>query len=193
VGEWFTSFDDAWSSFLVRDEPLEPFFDRFPDDPSFVAEGWVIVPPPEVNRAALRVEGELEGLAGLTIVPHHFLHVWLWLRGDHDGPDLDQLLELPPFEVSLARLNCFHDAVVAEVESEELDRVDAPDTFLPHLSLAYAREPVDPGPVRETLLPLRDTALGTFVVDELVRVSLPAGRATILQPWTVVERFSLRR
>jgi hypothetical protein len=190
VGEWFTSFDDAWSSFLVRDEPLEPFFDAFPDDPSFVAEGWVIVPPPEVKRAALLVEGELEGLAGLTIVPHHFLHVWL--RGDH-GPDLEQLLELPPFEVSLARVNCFHDAVVAEVESEELDGLDAPDTFLPHLSLAYPREPLDPGPVRETLLPLRDASLGTFVVDELVRVSVPAGRATLLQPWTVVERFSLRR
>lgn len=190
MGGWFTSFDDAWSSFLARTEPLESFFDEFPDDPSLVAEGWLIVPPPEVKREALFLQAELEGIPGIVIVPQHFLHVWL--SGEH-GPDLEQLLELGPFSVSLARLNCFHPAVVAEVESPELDRVDAPETFLPHLSLAYVQRPIVADPVREVLLPLRDLSLGTFIVNELMRVRVPAGRTTILQPWTVVERASLRR
>ena len=190
MGEQFTSFDDAWSSFLTRTDPLESFFDEFPDDPSVVAEAWLIVPPPEVKREALRVEGVLEGIPGLRIVPHHFLHVSL--RGSH-GPDLERLLELGPFQLRIAKLNCLHTAVVAEAESEELDRLDAPDTFLPHLSLAYVERPIDPDAVRETLLPLRGGSLGTFVVDELVRVRLPAGRSTVLRPWTVVERASLQR
>jgi hypothetical protein len=190
VGEQFTSFDDAWSSFLARTEPLESFFEEFPDDPAVVAEAWLIVPPPQVKREALRVEGALEGVPGLGIVPHHFLHVSL--RGSH-GPDLGQLLKLGPFQLRIAKLNCLHTAVVAEAESEELDRIDAPETFLPHLSLAYVESSIPVDPVREALLPLREASLGTFVVDELVRVRVPAGKTTVLQPWTVVERASLRR
>ena len=90
-------------------------------------------------------------------------------------------------------MNCFHTAVVAEVDSARLDRLDAPDTFLPHLSLAYVDAPLAAQPVREALVPLRELSLGTFSVDELVRVRLPAGRTTVIQPWTVVERASLRR
>lgn len=190
MGEWFTSFDDAWSSFLARTELLESFFDEFPDDPSVVAEGWLIAPPPEVKREALHMQGELEDIPGLVTVPHHFLHVWL--RGGH-GPDLEQLLELEPFQMSIGRLNCFHTAVVAEVVSEDLDRVDSPETFLPHLSLAYVERPTAAALVREGVLPLRETSLGTFVVTELLRVRVPAGRTTVLEPWTVVERASLRR
>jgi hypothetical protein len=190
VGEQFTSFDDAWSSFLARTEPLEPFFDEFPEDPSSLAEGWLIVPPPEIRHEAMRLQAELEGIPGIVAVPEHFFHVWL--RGE-DGPDLESLLELGPFSLSLARLNCFHTAVVAEVDSEGLGRLDAPDTFLPHLSLAYVRGPLAAEPVREALVPFRELSLGTFIVDELVRVRLPAGRKTVLQPWTVVERASLRR
>jgi hypothetical protein len=189
VGEWFTSFDDAWSSFLTRTEPLESFFDEFPDDSSFVAEAWLVVPPAEIKREAGRLQAKLEGIPGLVIVPHHFLHISL---GDN-GPDLDQLRDLNPFELSIAKPNCFHTAVVAEVASDELDGVDAPGTFLPHLSLAYVERPIAADPVRRTLIPQRDASLGTFVVDELVRVRVPAGRTTVLQPWTVVERASLRR
>ena len=141
MGEWFTSFDDAWSSFLARTEPLGVFFDEFPDDPSSVAEGWLIVPPPEIKHEAMRLQAELAGIPGIVAVPEHFFHVWL--RGEH-GPDLEQLLELGPFSLSLARLNCFHTAVVAEVDSPGLERLDAPDTFLPHLSLAYVGGPSRP-------------------------------------------------
>jgi hypothetical protein len=143
----------------------------------------VIVPPPELKRAVLRVQGTLEEGPGLRIVPHHFLHVSL--------PRAHELEE--PFEVSVARVNCFPAAVVAEVGSETLDALDAPETFLPHLSLAYVERPVEPGPVRKIVAPLRDTAFGSFVVDEVVRVRVPAAKATILEPWTVAERLSLRR
>jgi hypothetical protein len=187
VGEWFTTFDDAWSSFLARDEPLESFWDEFPDDPSFVLDAWLLVPPPEIKRSALRVQGALEEVRGLRVVPHWFLHVSLPESG------LDDLLEHDPFEVHLPRLNCFHPAVVAEVESTALDAIDAPATFLPHLSLAYVELPIDPRPVREALMALRDTDLGTFVVDELVHVHVPAAKSTILEPWAVVERAALRR
>jgi hypothetical protein len=190
VGEWFTSFDDAWSSFLARSEPLEPFFDEFPEDPSSLAEGWLIVPPPEIKHEAMRLQAELEDIAGIVAVPEHFFHVWL--RGEH-GPDLEPLLELGPFSLSLARLNCFHTAVVAEVDSPGLERLDTPDTFLPHLSVAYVGTPVAAQPVREAVVPFRELSLGTFIVDDLVRVRLPAGRTTVLQPWTVIERASLRR
>jgi hypothetical protein len=189
VGEWFTSFDDAWSSFLARTEPLEPFFDEFPEDPSFVAEDWLVVPPPQVKREAVRLQSELEDVPGLVVVPHHFLHVSI----SDNGPDLDDLRELGPFELRLARVNCFPTAVVAEIESTDLDRVDAPATFLPHLTLACVAKHTAVEPVREAVLPLREVSLGSFVVDELVLVQVPAARTTILQPWTVVERGSLRR
>ncbi len=189
MGEWFTSFDDAWSSFLARTEPLESFFDEFSEDSTFIAEDWLVVPPPEVKREAVRLQSELEGVPGLVVVPHHFLHVSI----SDNGPDVDDLRELGPFELRLVRVNCFPAAVVAEIESTELDGVDAPPTFLPHLSLAYVEEPTAVDPVREAVLPLRDVSLGSFVVDELVRVQVPASRTTILQPWTVVERGSLRR
>ena len=185
MGDWFTSFDDAWSAFVRRDVPLESFWDGFADDPDAFLDAWLLVPPPELKRAALRVQGVLEEVAGLRIVPHHFLHVSL----PHD----DEVLELEPFEVVFARLNCFHCAVVAEVQSGALDGLDAPETFLPHLSLAYVEKPIEPGPVRELLAPIRATELGAFLVDEIVRVRVPAAKSTILSPWTVVDRISLRR
>jgi 2'-5' RNA ligase len=187
VGELFTSFEDAWAHFLARDEPLESFWDEYPDDPTAALDVWLVVPPPEVKRASLRVQGVLEEIGGLRIVPHHFLHLTL--------PDdqIDALAEHGPFAVRCERLNCFPDAVVAEVESEALDELEAPATFLPHVSLAYVELPIRPDPVREALLPLRRTGLGLFEVDELVRARVPAAKSTVLQPWTVVERASLRR
>lgn len=183
MGDLFTSFEDAWEAFLRRDEPLESFWNDLPDDADTFVDAWLIVPPPELKRAVLRVQGALEDVRGLAIVPHHFLHVSL--------PHAHELEK--PFAVSVARANCFPAAVVAEVESQTLDALDAPETFLPHLSLAYAERPVEPGPVRAIVEPLRDTSFGSFVVDEVVRVRVPAAKATILEPWTVVERLSLRR
>jgi hypothetical protein len=183
VGELFTSFEDAWAAFLRRDEPLESFWNELPDDPDAVVDAWLIVSPPELKRAAMRAQGDLEDLRGVTIVPHHFLHVSL--------PHAHELEE--PFEVDVTRVNCFPSAVVAEVESHGLGVLDAAETFLPHLSLAYVEAPVDPSRAREVVVPLRDSAFGSFVVDEVVRVRVPAAKATILSPWSVVERLTLRR
>jgi hypothetical protein len=183
VAEWFTSFDDAWEAFLRRNTPLESFWDDLADNPDAVLDAWLIVPPPELKHAALRVQGELEEVRGLRIVPHHFLHVSLPHGAELDGP----------FEVSVAGVNCFHCAAVAEVASPALDRLDAPETFLPHVSLAYVEVPIDPAPVRDVLAPHRAIELGSFVVEEIVRVRVPAAKATILDPWTVVERVRLRR
>ena len=62
----FTSFEDAWSDFLARTDPLESFFDQFPDDEEFVAEGLLVVPPGDVKRAAQRVQ---EALARALTAP----------------------------------------------------------------------------------------------------------------------------
>ena len=68
-------------------------------------------------------------------------------------------------------MTCFHTAIVAE----PLTALPAPPTF------------------RDLLVPLRDSALGSFVVEELVRVRIPVGRTTVLEPWEVTERVALRR
>jgi hypothetical protein len=185
VGEWFTSFDEAWAHFVARAEPLESFFDQFEDDLDAVAEGWLIVPPPEVKREALRVQGALEDVPGLELVPHHFLHVWI--RGTSHGPDPDELAERAPFDVAYSRLNCFHNAVVVEVESRAFDEVAAPPTFLPHMTVAVVRGTPATEPVREAVEPLRDVDLGTAVARQLVRVGFPASKTTIFEPWTVLD------
>lgn len=190
VGEWFTGFDQAWAHFLARREPLESFFAQFEDDPEAVADGWLIVPPPEVKREALRVQSALEGVPGLELVPHHFLHVWI--RGTAHGPDPSELAELTPFELEYRLLNCFHNAVVVEATSDVFARVDAPPTFLPHLTVAVVRGEPDPGPVRAAVEPLRGVELGSDLVEELVRVRFPASTTTIFQPWTMLERAGRR-
>jgi hypothetical protein len=189
VGEWFTSFEEAWSSFVARTDPLESFFDQFEDEPGAEAEGWLIVPSPEVKREALRVQGELEDVPGLELVPHHFLHVWI--RGISHGPDPSDLAELAPFELAYRRLTCFHNAVVLEAASEAFDRVSAPPTYLPHMTLAVVRGEPDPDPVRAALLPLRNVELGSDVVRQLVRVRFPASKTTVFQPWSVVDALGV--
>jgi 2'-5' RNA ligase len=189
MGEWFTDFDDAWRSFLTRDEPLESFFEQFPED-EFEIEGWLIVPSRETKRAVAELQRRLDDVDGLEPVPAHFLHVWL--RGEH-GPDLGQLRALAPFELDYARVNCFHTAVVVEAHSSALEQVDAPAHYLPHLTIAVVRDVPDPEAVRRAVVPLRDTAVGTDLVDELVSIRAPGSQTTVLQPWTVVERLALRR
>ena len=98
LGEYFTSFDDAWRAFLARTEPLESFYDEFTGG-AFDGEVWVIEPSPEVKRAALRVQGELEPFDFLELVPHHFLHVAVphaAVRG-FDAP----------IDLEYSRVNCF--------------------------------------------------------------------------------------
>src|SRR5262249_22092069 len=117
VGTYFESFADAWAAFLARAEPLEGFYEEF-RGAAFDGEVWVIAPTPEVKRAALRVQGELERFDFLELVPHHFLHVSV-------APVLvENLGTTGAIDLTYARVNCFHTAVVAEVEAPALHALD---------------------------------------------------------------------
>jgi hypothetical protein len=179
LGEYFTSFDDAWRAFLARSEPLESFYDEFTGG-SFDGEVWVIEPPPEVKRAALRLQGELEQFDFLELVPHHFLHVSVppaAVREFHE-----------PIDLEYSRVNCFHTAVVAEVDAPALRALDPAPTFLPHMTLAVVRRPEAPDALRGVLEPLRDTSFGRQRADELLRIHVELSRERGLQPWRVVGR-----
>ena len=179
MGEYFTSFDDAWRAFLARDEPLEMFYDEFAGG-AFDGEVWVIEPSPEVKRAALRIQGELERFDFLELVPHHFLHVSV--------PDAAARAFDGPIDLEYARVNCFHTAVVAQVESPALRALDPTPTFLPHMTLAVVQRPEAPDELRRVLEPLRATSFGRQHVDEVLRIHVALSRERGLQPWTVVDR-----
>lgn len=195
MGRFFTSFESAWESFLARSEPLERFFDQFPADHDFEAECWIVEPPEEIKRAAVKVQKAFADLRWIAPVPEHFLHVALGTpaaltrRPERESSG-------GPFEARYRRVNCFHSAIVVEVEAAELynfiegTQVDAA-TFLPHMTVGVTREERDPGELRERLLPLRDSELGIANVTELKRVRFPAAQTTLLRPWSVVETVPL--
>jgi hypothetical protein len=188
VGELFSSFEESWRYFLQRTEPLEGFFDDFPDDEDAFLEGWLVEPSDEVKEAAKPIQGSLSRFPWLSPVPDHFLHVWIGL-GHRIGDAWEGWRELESFPVEYARVNCFHAAVVVEVSGGPLRQLvagtpnDLP-TFLPHMTVAVTREPASPEPLRDVLMPLRDTVLGRQVVGELKRVRFPAGRRTLYRPWS---------
>ncbi len=195
MGRLFTSFDGAWEYFLGRAEPLEWFFGDFPEDETFVAEGWLIVPPGEIKQAALSLQGAFASLEWLSPVPEHFLHVWLGGAISATGP-AGELRHTGAFEAVYRRVNCFHSAVVVEVEAPQLHKlvagtqVDA-STFLPHMTIGVTRQEHDPGDLRRVLLPLRNVQLGVGEVTELTHIRFPAARTTLLQPWTILETVPL--
>jgi 2'-5' RNA ligase len=126
------------------------------------------------------VQGELEGFDFLELVPHDFLHVAV--------RDAAAREFAAPFDLSYARVNCFHTAVVAEVDAPELRALDPDPQFLPHMSLAYVRRPAQPDELRAALEPLRETSFGRQRADELLRVHVELSRERGLEPWTVVDR-----
>jgi hypothetical protein len=184
VGAYFESFTDAWAAFLTRTEPLEVFYDEFRGG-SFDGEVWVIEPSLEVKRAALRLQGELERFDFLSLVPHHFLHVSL------PSTVLHGLGTTGPIDIDCARVNCFHTAVVAEVDAPALRALDADPTFLPHVTLAVVTAPASPDELRATLAPLRETSLGRQRVDEVLRVHVELSPDRGLEPWTIVDRVAV--
>jgi 2'-5' RNA ligase len=187
VGEFFTSFDDAWSHFLRRTGPLEDFFAQFPEEDDAELEGWVVEPVPAIKAAAAELQRELARFDWLVPVPAHFLHVWLALS-ERIGDGSRRWEEVERFPVTYARVNCFHTAVVVEVA--ELRRLvvgtpnDVPQ-FLPHMTLAVVRGSPAPGALRDVLVPLRDAVCGEQMVAEVTRVRFPAARTTVFRPWTV--------
>jgi hypothetical protein len=195
VGAFFSSFDEAWSFFLGRTEPLEDFFAEFPDDDDAWAEGWLVEPSEEIKAAAQRLQKALAQFTWLFPVPDHFLHVWIALS-DRIGDAAEEWDDLEAFPIAYANVNCFHAAVVVEVEGPMQQLVagtpyDDP-TFLPHMTLAVAREPASPAELRSVLASLRDAVLGRQVVEELTCVRFPAGRSTLFRPWSVERLVSLR-
>ena len=195
MGRLFTSFDEAWEYFLGRVEPLEWFFGQFPDDEDFVAEGWVIVPPVEIKQAALRVQQALAALEWLALVPEHILHVWLGIAASTGGRPRE-LRHSGGFDAVYRRVNCFHSAVVVEVEAPQLHdliagtQVDSA-TVLPHMTIGITRKEHDPTQLRTALLPLRNVELGAGEVTQLTHVRFPAAQTALLQPWTVIETVPL--
>lgn len=191
MGRFFTSFDEAWEYFQERSEPLEWFFGDFPDDQDFVAEGWVIVPPAEIKQAALELQRAFARLEWLAPVPEHFLHVWLGGATSSAGRP-QKWHHSGAFEVIYRRVNCFHSAVVVEVDAPQLHnlvagtQVDA-STFLPHMTIGVTRAEHDAMDLRTALLPLRNVQLGVGEVTELTHIRFPAAQTTLLQPWTVIE------
>jgi len=195
VERLFTSFDEAWEYFLGRTEPLERFFGQFPEDEDFVAEGWVVVPPLEIKQAARELQRALAALEWLALVPEHFLHVWLG-GASLTGGRPRELRHSGAFDAVYRRVNCFHSAVVVEVEAPRLRNLIAgtqvdPSTFLPHMTIGVTREEHDPVELRTALLPLRNVELGVGGVTELTRIRFPAAQTTLLQRWAVVGTIPL--
>ena len=115
MGAFFTSFDDAWSFFLGRTEPLEDFFAEFPDDDEADAVGWLVEPSEDIKAAARPVREALAQFPWLFPVPDHFLHVWIGLR-DRIAGAAEKWERLEAFSIDYAKVNCFHAAVVVEVD-----------------------------------------------------------------------------
>jgi 2'-5' RNA ligase len=192
MGEFFSSFEESWEYFLEREQPLEDFFAEFPDDDSASHEGWLVEPSEEIKEAARPLQETLAGFPWLFPVPDHFLHVWIGID-DRVG---DACQRLEPFPIVYANLNCFHAAVVVEVDGPLRQLVEGTSndlpTFLPHMTLAVTRGEAPPDELRALLKELRRNRLGAQVVREVKRVRFPAGRRTLFQPWSLEQLVSLQ-
>jgi 2'-5' RNA ligase len=142
-----------------------------PEDESATVDVWIFEPSDEVRAAVAEVQAAFAHLPWIVPTPASFLHV-----------TVHEPLPTPPFEAVYRRVNCFHEAVIVEVESEALGG------FLPHLTVGYVREPGPASDLRAAVAPLRDLDVGRQIVRELKKVRAPASRTTVLQPWTVMQR-----
>jgi 2'-5' RNA ligase len=180
VSQLFESFDEAWTYFLERREPLEDFFAGFPAE-EFESEAWVIEPPADVKAAAAELQRPLARFDWLEVVPSDFLHVTL--------PGAPGLVSAP--ELEYRRVTCFHDAVAIEVDAPALKGLYPRKTFLPHLTLAITTRPAEPDELREVLRPLREAYVGEQKVTEALHVSFAFSRERLFEPWTVRERVAV--
>ena len=120
-------------------------------------------------------------LSWIQPIPRHFLHVWLV------GLPIVDLAARLPLELDYRCVNCFHSAVVVQVRAPVLVRLHPEPTFLPHMTIGVTTQPHLPEPLRTAIRPLRDVGFGRQRASEAKRISFPAGRTTVLQPWTVVD------
>jgi 2'-5' RNA ligase len=152
-------------------------------------------------------------------VPESFLHAWIagaaLARRRPTPEEVHVAFEraqrawegVAPFFVSYPRVNCFHSAIVVEVEEagpralaaalvdsrywRDLPIEDAVqelplETFLPHVTVGVVRTPTEPTALRDVLVPLRDVELGQERMSEAQLSVIPASRSTVLDPWEVV-------
>jgi hypothetical protein len=157
-------------------------------------EGWVVEPSREVKAVAAGVQESLRCFDWIELVPEHFLHVWLGAP-ERLGAGPQRWADLAPFEISYARVNCFHSAVVVEV-TQPLRRLvdgspnDLPE-FLPHMTVGVTRVEHAAGDLRGTLTELRETDFGAEVVSQAKLVRFRAAQSTLFEPWEVVETVRL--
>ncbi len=168
---------------------MESFYERLPEDEAATLDVWLIEPSAQVKAAAVAAQRAFAHLDWIVPTPSHFMHVTLGL-GDAGG----DAAGVPQFEMGYGGINCFHEAVIAEVAGEgprELAEALGHDGPLAHLTLGYVREPTPPNALREALSEIRAAELGTQRVEEVLLCRVPASRTTVLQPWTVLERVPL--
>lgn len=208
MGRFFTSFDEAWAFFLDRDHELEDFFAAFPVTEQYIL-GWLLPADSTLRPAVARVQESFSQLDWVTPLAADFLHVWIGaVSASPHRPEAAEIAsaledaerawaDVEAFDLLYPRVNCFHDAVVAETRGDGpgrllrqlvyagISRVPL-DTFLPHLTLGVFSASSDPRTLRDVLVPLRETELGQQRVTEAVLCVIPASRTTILDPWEVV-------
>jgi hypothetical protein len=191
MGDFFTSFDEAWAFFLERDEPLEDFFASLPEEEAYLTT-WLALPGEVVVAEASAAQEGLAGIDGLRLAPAHFLHVSLGSNEAQLEVARERLRGFGSFDAEYGPVNCFHDAVVLEVRSgriAELARALEPERdleyFLPHLSLGYFEGRPSPEPVREALMPLRERKAVAERTSEVHLCVVPIARGEILSPWSV--------
>jgi 2'-5' RNA ligase len=200
VGEFFTSFDDAWAYFLARAEPLESFWDELSDDRAATVRGWLIVPPEEVKLKARELQDSFRELDWIAPVPDHFLHLWL---GATQELDVDAAArawaDVAPFSIVYRRANCFHDAAIVEAHTQGVPALvergfPAADLvlLLPHMSIGYMRRAEAADRLRAALRPFREVELGTGVAAEVLLCDIPVAKSTFLQRWRIVGSVKLQ-
>jgi hypothetical protein len=194
VGRFFSSFEEAWAAFLVREEPLEDFFGAFGEDEAPLTL-WLVLPGEAAAAEAAAIQSALSPVGALRATPRHWLHVAIG-AGDDGAPE--RLRRVPAFEAAYGPANCFHDAIVLEAHAAGFRALAAavdPDrdlsTFLPHVSVAYVGGAPPAAPVRELLEPLRDRPPVRERVDEVTLCEIPLRRSELLTPGRVVATVSL--
>jgi 2'-5' RNA ligase len=202
MGELFRSFDEAWAYFLARSEPMETLAPPF-GAPWTLA--WLVSIAPELVPRLVELQAPLARLPFLRLMPSHYLHLTVALVGPADAvPPVGECLlaaerawrDVSAFDISLAHVNCFHEAVVVEVAPERWDLPELLagrplDFLLPHVTLA-GTDGGDPEQLREVVVPLRDADVGLQRVTRVELCLVPTAPERFLDPWQVVGAVDLR-
>lgn len=211
MGRYFATFEEAWSFFLTRDEPLEEFFGQLPDHESYIL-CWLLPFDRSLVPQIRTAQRSFAALGWITPQPEHFLHTSIAaVAVSARPPRADEIIaaaeaarrawsDVEPFDVHYRRVNCFHDAVVVEVSGDgpktlverlvderTVDTVD-PEVFLPHVTIGAFNERGDASALLQALTQVRDLDVGTQHVGEATLCLVPASRSTILSPWETVGR-----